>query len=45
MDFVLYIGATLCFAAAAIGVTAPRVNLVALGLMLWVLTNLLPAHL
>lgn len=31
-----------CFVIAAIGVWAPRVNLVALGLAFWVATELLP---
>ena len=38
----LLIVATLCFAAAAFGVQS-RVNLVALGLLAWVLTVLIPA--
>jgi len=37
----LLLGATVCFGLAAFGVGA-RVNLVALGLMLWVLTALIP---
>ena len=39
----LIVGAFVCFLLAAIGVAA-RVNLVALGLALWVLTLLLVGH-
>ena len=37
LDLILLIGAAICFALAAFGVSA-KVNLVALGLFLWVLT-------
>ena len=39
---VLLIVGVLCFVAAAVNVTAGRVNLVALGLACWLLTVLLP---
>jgi hypothetical protein len=32
-----------CFAAAAIGVTSPRFNLIAAGLAFWILAVLVPA--
>lgn len=38
----LIVGA-LCFAAAAFGVQVRRTNLVALGLLAWLLTVLIPA--
>jgi hypothetical protein len=37
----LLIGAAVCFGAAAFGRTTPRVNLTALGLLLWVLVPLI----
>lgn len=39
-DTYLLIGAALCFALAAAGVSAGRVGLVPLGLLLWVLAGL-----
>jgi hypothetical protein len=41
LTLILLIIAAACFAAAALGVSA-RVNLVALGLLAWVLTGILP---
>jgi hypothetical protein len=38
VDQLLFIAAAICFGVAAIGVPS-RINLVALGLLLWVLTN------
>lgn len=38
---ILLIAAFICFVLAAFGVASPRVNLVALGLALWVLTALI----
>jgi len=38
----LLIGAAVCFGLAAFGVGG-RINLVALGLLLWILTVLIPA--
>lgn len=38
VDLLLLLGAAICFGAAAFGVSAGRVNLVALGLLFWVLT-------
>lgn len=40
IDLVLLIVAAVCFALAAFGVVAGKVNLVALGLAAWVLTNI-----
>jgi len=40
IDLLLYIVAAVCFALAAFGLAAGKVNLVALGLLAWVLTNL-----
>jgi len=40
LDVILYVVAALCFAVATIGVGA-RVNLLALGLLAWVLVPLL----
>jgi len=40
LDLVLLIAAFVCFVLAAINWNPPRVNLVALGLALWVLTAL-----
>jgi hypothetical protein len=40
IDLVLYIIAAVCFALAAFGV-ASRINLVALGLLAWVLTAII----
>ena len=39
VDLILYIGAAICFAVATVGI-GTRVNLVALGLFLWVMTNI-----
>lgn len=41
LTLILLIIAAVCFAAAAVNVAA-RVNLVALGLLAWVLTGILP---
>lgn len=41
----LLIGAAVCFGAAAFAKRQPRVNLVALGLLLWVLVPLLQSFL
>lgn len=40
LDTILLIGAAVCFGLATLGVNA-RINLVALGLLLWVLTALI----
>jgi hypothetical protein len=40
LDTILLIAAAICFLAAALGVDA-RINLTALGLLLWLLTSLL----
>lgn len=40
IDTLLLILAFVCFIAAALGASVPRVNLTALGLALWVLTAL-----
>jgi hypothetical protein len=42
LTILLLIAAAICFLLAAVGVPA-RVNLVALGLLFWVLTVLIPA--
>jgi hypothetical protein len=39
--FILYILAAICFFVAAINVTWPRVNLIALGLLFWVLAYII----
>jgi len=41
VDLVLLVVAAVCFALAAFGVTANRVNLVAAGLFCWVLTQII----
>jgi len=41
IDLLLLIAAAVCFALAAIGVNVGRVNLIALGLLLWVLTAII----
>jgi hypothetical protein len=41
--WVLLLLALICFGAAAAGVQTPRVNLVGLGLSLWVLSLLIPS--
>lgn len=41
IDLILLIGAAICFGLAAATIVVGRVNLVALGLLLWVLTLLL----
>jgi uncharacterized membrane protein required for colicin V production len=41
IDLVLLIVACVCFLAAALGVSSPRVNLVAAGLALWVASILI----
>ena len=40
VDLLLYILALVCFVAAAVGAPTARFNLVAVGLALWVLTNI-----
>ena len=40
IDLILWIVAAVCFFLAAFGVAAGKVNLVALGLAAWVLTNI-----
>jgi len=40
LHLILYIVAFVCFVAAAIGVSAGRLSLVAVGLAAWVLVNL-----
>ena len=42
IDTILLVVAAVCFALAAVGVTVSRINLVALGLLAWVLAALLP---
>lgn len=41
LTFILLLLAVVCFAAAALGLEASRVSLVALGLALWALTVLI----
>jgi hypothetical protein len=41
ISITLLVLAFLCFAAAALGVTSNRINLVALGLAFWVLTYII----
>ena len=41
LDLVLLIGALICFILAAVGVASSRINLLALGLALWVLSLLI----
>ena len=43
LTLLLLIAAAVCFGLAAFGVASARVNLLALGLLFWVLTALLPA--
>ena len=43
MSLVLYLIAAICFGLAAFGVGGGRINLVALGLLAWVLVPLLGA--
>jgi hypothetical protein len=44
LDLILLIVATICFGLAAFGgIATGRVNLIALGLLAWVLTVLIPA--
>lgn len=45
LTLILLILALVCFFAAAVQVPSPRVNLVALGLFLWVLTVILGSSL
>lgn len=42
LDTILLVAALICFALATVGVTLGTVNLVALGLALWVLSLLIP---
>jgi hypothetical protein len=41
VDLILYVIAAVCFALAAFGVATNRVNLLALGLLAWVLVPLI----
>ncbi len=41
IDLILYIIAAVCFGLAAFGVQPGKVSLVPLGLLAWVLTNLI----
>jgi hypothetical protein len=41
IDFVLQILALVCFIAAAVGVTSPKLNLIATGLGLWLLADMI----
>ena len=41
VNLILLVLALVCFVLAAVGVASPRVNLLALGLSLWVLSLLL----
>lgn len=43
LTFVLLLAAFICFVLATIPVVVPRINLVALGLALWVLVALIGA--
>ena len=43
LTLILLVVAAVCFGLAAFGVAVGRVNLVALGLLAWVLTVLVPA--
>lgn len=43
LTVVLLLFAAVCFALAAFGVGLKKINLVALGLLAWVLTALIPA--
>ena len=40
-ELILYLIAAICFALAAIGVAVHRINLIALGLLAWVLVPLI----
>ncbi|MFI6296837.1 hypothetical protein ACIBEJ_34970 [Nonomuraea sp. NPDC050790] len=42
VTLILLILALACFVLAALNVAAPRLNLLALGLALWVLTEIIP---
>lgn len=42
IDLVLLVLALVCFLAAAANIPSPRVNLIAAGLALWMLSVLLP---
>jgi hypothetical protein len=41
LHLLLYIVAFVCFVAAAIGVSASRINLVAAGLAFWILASII----
>jgi hypothetical protein len=41
LHLILYIVAFVCFVAAAIGVSASRINLVAAGLAFWILASII----
>lgn len=43
LTVILLLAAAICFLLATAGVTAGRINLLALGLLLWVLVYLIPA--
>ena len=41
IELILQILALICFVAAAIGVTSPKLNLIAAGLAIWVLADMI----
>ena len=43
LDLILYLLAAVCFALAALNVASPRVQLLALGLLAWVVVPLIDA--
>ena len=43
LSLVLLIAGFICLALATFGVSAPRINLLAAGLALWLLAELIPA--
>jgi len=43
VDFILLLAAFICFVVAALGVSVKNINLVAVGLALWVLVALIAA--
>lgn len=43
LNLILYLIAAVCFGLAAFGVNIGKIGLVALGLLAWVLTLLIPA--
>jgi hypothetical protein len=44
LTLILLVLAFVCFLVSAIGIPVPRVNLVAMGLALWVLSILIAGH-